>query len=123
MQGRPLASATENYLRLNGKNLSEAEDLIRRGDFAQASEKLWGATAEIVKAVAAKRGVELGTHASLWDYVSTLDSEHPRWNLRGDFSYMGNPHQNFYEDWLPEVYVKEGLEIARSFVKNLRTLL
>ena len=118
-----MASAPENYLRLNGKYLSEAEGLIRKRDFAQASEKLWGATAEIVKAVAAKRGVELGTHASLWDYVSKLNSEHPEWNLRRDFSYMGNLHQNFYEDWLPEAYVKDGLEIAKAFVKELRSLL
>jgi hypothetical protein len=118
-----MVSATENYLRLNGKYLSEAEDLIRRRDFAQASEKLWGATAEIVKAVAARRGVELGTHASLWDYVSKLESEHPDWSLRRDFSCMGNLHQNFYEDWLPEAYVKDGLEIAKGFVKRLSTLL
>jgi hypothetical protein len=118
-----MASATENYLRLNGKYLSEAEALIRQRDLAQASEKLWGATAEIVKAVAAKRGIELGTHASLWGYVSKLDSEHPDWALRRDFSYMGNLHQNFYEDWLPEPYVKDGLEIAKGFVKRLKTLL
>ena len=36
----------QNYLRLNGKYLSEAEDLIERQDFAQASEKLWGAAAD-----------------------------------------------------------------------------
>ena len=123
IQDGPMASATENYLRLNGKYLSEAEDLTRQRDFAQASEKLWGATAEIVKAVAAKRGVELGTHASLWDYVSKLNAEHPDWSLRRDFSYMGNLHQNFYEDWLPEDYVKDGLEIAKGFVKKLRSLL
>lgn len=103
--------------------LSEAEDLVRRRDFAQASEKLWGVTAGIVKAVASKRGVELGAHASLWEYVSKLDVEHPDWSLRRDFSYMGNLHQNFYEDWLPEEYVKDGLEIAKGFVKKLRTLL
>jgi hypothetical protein len=57
------------YRRLNGKYLRDAENLIRKGDYAQASEKLWGAAADIVKAVGAKRGVDLGTHASLWEYV------------------------------------------------------
>jgi hypothetical protein len=36
---------------------------------------------------------------------------------------MGNLHQNFYEDWLPEAYVKDGLEIAKGFVKKLSALL
>ncbi len=118
-----MESAKENYLRLNGKYASEAQVLIQRRDFAQASEKLWGAAAEMVKAVAARRGVELGTHASLWEYVSKLDEEHPEWKLRRDFSYAGNLHQNFYEDWLTEDYVTEGLEIVREFAKKLRTLL
>ncbi len=118
-----MESAERNYLRLNGKYLSEAEELIGRRDFAQASEKLWGAAAEIIKAVAARRGVELGTHGSLWEYVSKLDSEHPEWRLRRDFSYAGNLHQNFYEDWLPGEYVREGLEIVREFARKLGTLL
>lgn len=118
-----MESSKQNYLRLNGKYLAEAKDLISRGDFVQASEKLWGAAAEMVKAVAAKRGFELGTHASLWEYVSKLDAEHPEWKLRRDFSYAGNLHQNFYEDWLPGDYVTEGLQIVTEFAKKLRTLL
>ncbi|MBI2648832.1 MAG: hypothetical protein HYW93_04165 [Thaumarchaeota archaeon] len=44
------------YERLNGKYLKEAQQLLDSGDYAQASEKFWGATAEVIKAVAAKRG-------------------------------------------------------------------
>jgi hypothetical protein len=111
------------YRRLNGRYLKDAEQLIKKGDYAQASEKLWGAAAEIVKAVGAKHDVELGTHASLWEYVSKLDKENPGWNLRRDFSYAGNLHQNFYEDWLPKEYVKDGVTIVKGFVKKLETLL
>ncbi len=118
-----MESSKQNYLRLNGKYLSEAENLVRAKEFAQASEKLWVASAEIVKAVAAKRGIELGTHGSLWEYVSKLDAEHPKWKLRRDFSYAGNLHQNFYEAWLPEAYVTEGLDIIKEFVRRLKTFL
>jgi len=34
-----------NYRKLNHKYLRDAEDLIERGDFVQASEKFWGAAA------------------------------------------------------------------------------
>lgn len=110
------------YRRLNGKYLSHAEQLLRKRDYAQASEKLWGAAAEMVKAVATKRGRELGTHASLWQYVSKLDEENPGLNLRRDFAYAGNLHQNFYEDWLPKEYVKEGVTIVKDFIKKLEAL-
>ena len=43
----------QNYLDLNHKYLDEAESLIQKGDYVQASEKFWGAAAEMVKAVAA----------------------------------------------------------------------
>jgi len=111
------------YRKLNGKYLRDADRLIKKGDYAQASEKLWGAATEIVKAVGAKRGIDLGTHASLWEYVSKLDNENPDWNLRKDFAYAGNLHQNFYEDWLTKEYIRDGLIIVKGFVKKLETLL
>jgi len=73
-------SKEAHYRRLNGKYLKDAEELLQKGDYAQASEKLWRACAEVIKAVAAKRGKELGTH-SLGEFVTKLHNEHPDWNL------------------------------------------
>jgi hypothetical protein len=111
------------YLQLNGKYLKEADDLLSKKDLVQASEKVWGACAEMVKAVAAKRGIELGTHASLWEFVSRINKEHPGWGLLDQFSYAGNLHTNFYEGWLTEDYVRRGLEIATDFVAQMKKLL
>jgi len=122
MTEETLKSRGRTYKRLNGKYLREAEKLFEAKDYSQASEKLWGAAAEMVKAVAAKRGVELGTHASLWGYVSKLDREHPELDLKRDFSYAGNLHQNFYEDWLGKEYISEGLELVRAFIEKLRSI-
>ena len=116
-------SRLAEYERLNGKYMREAEVLLKKKDFPQASEKLWGACAEIVKAVAAKRGVELGTHRSLGEFVSRLSREHPRWNLIDSFNYAQSLHQNFYEDWLPADHVERGAEVVRDFVEKLRGLL
>lgn len=111
------------YLRLNGKYLREAEVLLEKKDFPQASEKLWGAAAEMVKAVAAKRGRALGTHVSIWRFVEELDREYPQWGLIDQFSYAGNLHTNFYEGWLTARYVTRGLEVVHDFVSKLRSLL
>ena len=54
-------------MRLNDKYLQEAEALLDKGDYVQASEKFWGAAAEVVKAVAVKRGIELKSHGELMD--------------------------------------------------------
>jgi uncharacterized protein (UPF0332 family) len=62
----------EFHLRLSEKFLSEAEEFLRKGDYLQASEKGWGAAAQIVKALAVKEGRELRSHKDLWSYVNEL---------------------------------------------------
>ena len=118
-----LRKRQESYLQLNGKYLNEARAFLAKKDLVQASEKLWGACAEIVKAAAASRGIELGTHSSLWEFVSKLNKEHADWGLLDQFSYAGNLHTNFYEGWLTEDYVKRGLEVAQNFVTHVKSLL
>jgi len=110
------------YVRLNDKYMGEAEELLAKEDFPQASEKLWGAAAEMIKAVAAKRGLELGTHRSLGDFVVKLHKENPDWNLIGAFHVANSLHMNYYEDWLPDEAVFEGAKAVKEFVVKLRTL-
>ena len=43
-------------LALSEKYLKEAEEFLEKGDCVQASEKVWGAASQIVKALAAKKG-------------------------------------------------------------------
>jgi hypothetical protein len=62
----------EFHRSLAEKFLREAEELLARGDYLQASEKAWGAAAQIVKAVAAKAGKELRSHGDLWRFVSEI---------------------------------------------------
>ena len=116
-------SRLQEYLRLNGKYLAEAEQLLEKGDYAQASEKLWGAAAEVIKAVAAKKGKSLGTHRSLGEFLSELDEQKPEWALLRDFNAANSLHMNFYEDWLPPKVVLDGANAVRDMVQKLKTLL
>jgi len=113
----------QDYLGLNDKYLKEAEALLEEGDYVQASEKFWGAAAEMVKAVAAQRGVEIRSHGELHGFVSRLgrelnDSGLPR--LFGDAAAL---HQNFYENWLPPETVKDYGEAVRELVERLKGLM
>lgn len=115
-------SKEAHYKRLNGKYPKDAEDL-RKEDYVQASEKLWGAAAEIVKAVAAKRGIRLGAHRSLTKFVAELDEENPKLNLATEFSVANNLHINFYEDWLHPKMVVKNAETVRSFISKMERFL
>jgi len=42
---------TKKHVYLNGKYLQDAKALLDKQDYVQASEKLWGAVAQIIKAM------------------------------------------------------------------------
>ena len=101
------------------KYLDEAEELIRRGDYSQASEKLWGAAAEIVKVVAAKRGIEIKSHRELYKFVTKLKTELEEPDLTRLFAAAAALLQNFYEDWLPPETVVDYAEAVKELVAKL----
>ena len=65
----------EIHENLSEKYLKDAEELMKKGDYVQASEKAWGAASQMVKAVAAKNGLELRSHGELHKFVSKMSRE------------------------------------------------
>lgn len=113
----------EKYVKLKAKYLQDAESLLGKKDYAQASEKLWGAAAEIVKAVAAKRGWMMGSHERLWDVVEELDREHPELRIAEGFSLASSLHTNFYEGWMPPGIVERNSKAVKAFIETVQRLL
>lgn len=111
------------YLELNNKFLQEAETLLEKGDYVQASEKFWGASAQMVKAVAARRGIELRSHGELYRFVQQLREELQDPELSRLFSIASALHQNFYENWLPGGTVVDNAEAIRELMRRLGALL
>ncbi len=103
------------------KFLREAEELLARGDYVQASEKAWGAAAQMVKAVAAKKGKDLKSHGDLWRFVLEVAGENDE--LRRLWHVANTLHQNFYEGWLPPEGVRRAVEDVKRFVGKMRELL
>jgi len=123
--GEPLDSEerAEFHAKLSEKLLKDAEELLGRGDYVQASEKAWGAAAQIVKALAAKEGRVLRSRRNLWEYVDELAEKLQDRELRLLWRTANSLHQNFYENWMPARDVKLAVEDVRAFVEKLRSLL
>jgi HEPN domain-containing protein len=103
------------------KFLREAEELLARGDYVQASEKAWGAAAQMVKAVAAKKGKELKSHGDLWRFVLEVAGENDE--LRRLWHVANTLHQNFYEGWMPPEGVRRAVEDVKQFINMMKKLL
>jgi hypothetical protein len=113
----------EVYMKLSEKYLKDADDLLAKKDYIQASEKLWDAAALIVKAVATSRGITILSHGELFSFVIKLGEEENKPELRRLFSVANTLHQNFYENWLHEEVVKEYAEDIKQFVAELKKLI
>jgi len=111
---------TQDYLKLNNKYLKEAEALIKKGNYVQASEKFWGAAAEMVKAIAARRGIDIKSHGELYEFVSKLRDELREPEVPRLFSLASTLHQNFYENWLPPETVRDHGDAVRELVPRLK---
>jgi len=115
-------SKAELHLKLCEKYMREAEELLARKDYTQASEKAWGAASQMVKALAAKEGKELRSHASLWEYVDELAERLRDAELRHLWGRANNLHQNFYESWMPPREVEFSVKGVKTFLEKLRVI-
>ena len=115
--------SVEFHLRLCEKYFRESEELLAKGDYAQTSEKAWGAAAQIVKAVAAREGREPRDHAELCKFVDELAKRLNDIELRRLWRTANALHQNFYENWMPPDDVKYAIEDVKEFIEKLRKLL
>ena len=117
------AERAEVYLRTSETCFAEGEELLSEGKLANASEKLWGAAALMVKAVAAKRGMILRSHGSLHEFAVKLSLEQGDPSLRSLFAAASVLHQNLYESWLPEIAVRGYARDVRKLLEKLKSLI
>lgn len=112
----------EIHIKLSQKYFREADELLKKEDFVQASEKAWGAVSQLMKAVAARKGIELRSHSELHKFVTELVTETDDKEIRRLWQSAGMLHQNFYENWLPKEMVIANIEDVKELVKKLKLL-
>ena len=89
---------TQKYQQATERFLAQARQGLAVGDLPQASEKGWGATAQILKAVAEQRGWEHDRHRHYLRITSRLRSETGDGDIRRLFNTASALHENFYEN-------------------------
>ncbi len=102
--------------------LAQAEAELADGDLRQASEKGWGAAAQMVKAAAEQRGWRHDSHRHLFIAVQDLAGESGDPEADRLFASAHYLHINFYENWLGADVVRDHLTRARQFVARLDAL-
>ena len=80
---------------------SNADEAILAGEFRKASELLWGAVTQQLKALAATRNVVITSHREFFDFLRQLAAELQDRQLYDDFVNLNALHKNFYDETIP----------------------
>ena len=109
----------DDHLGISRRFIRQAEDELRQGDSLQASEKAWGAAAHALKAIAERRGWRHGRHRDLFPVVDRMIDETGQSELRLLFQSANVLHANFYENWLSERMVRDGIGDVKQLLDIL----
>ncbi|MBW8050252.1 MAG: hypothetical protein FVQ77_07930 [Cytophagales bacterium] len=112
----------KNYIKVADKFLKDFEKEMKKGELQQASEKIWGAAAQIVKAYAQKKGWVHNGHRELFEVVGKIASETDDEELRGLFGNASALHSNFYEGWFSKKDVIANSEQVKKFVDKIKSI-
>ncbi len=123
--GNPIQAS--HYEQLSRKLLQDGEALLTQEDVTQeshrqASEKFWGASAAMAKAVAEKMGWPHNQHRELYRVISRLAQERGQPELNRLVLSASALHMNFYEDWFQPEQVEEAVPQVRELVYQLRRI-
>ena len=103
--------------------LALVDDELARGELEEASNKLWGAAAHAIKAVAESRGWEHHAHALLESAVLRLVREEgaPP-HIEGQYYIASHYHQRFYGGPPDAGSIHYGKTVIAEFVQTLESL-
>ncbi len=115
-------TTAEEYRTASSSLYDQAIAELDAGDLRQASEKLWGASAQALKSLAERRGWRHGSHAHFYRIMARLEDETEDSDLLLQFGAANELHINFYENWLDEDQIRRRAGIVREFVHRLSDL-
>ena len=105
-----------------GQFLVDARGEFAAGDHMQASEKMWGAAAHSIMAVAQQRGWRYGGHRRMIEAVQRIATELDDEDLRSGLEAARQLHSNFYHDHIKEDELETITAGARRFVQKMLAL-
>ena len=117
-----MTQQTHYYSATSRDFLAKAHAYLNEGDLLQASEKGWGAAAEMVKSVAEAKGWPHNTHRDMWRAVNRLAHEAGDRAMLAHFHIAESLHINFYEGWLPQEAVEHGISQVEELLQQLYPL-
>ena len=89
---------------------------LEAGDLRQASEKLWGAAAQVLKSFAEKHNLEHDSHSHAYKVIREAVRESRNPDVGEWFKHAEALHGNFYENWMIESEIRSSAADVRRLI-------
>lgn len=102
----PGEASVEDRVQISRRLIEQAPAELEKGDRLQATEKVWGALAQMMKAHGQQRGwLNLGGHRTVGHIATQLDAEYREIDVAVAYVAADNGHRNFYDNEMspPEI--------------------
>ena len=100
-----------------------AIQMAGKREYRKATELLWGAITQRIKAVAALHNHTIENHGRFFDFVRQLAKEREDEELYTDFLDLNALHRNFYDQIIPDKDFDVYLKRAIVFEKKMQQML
>ena len=112
----------EEHVQIAREILVKSDGYFAEGDVLQGSEKLWGAAAHAVMAVAQQRGWKYGTHYTLRETALRLADELEDERISLGLGVAEKFHANFYHEFMEDSELDMNRPLAKRFVARMLAL-
>ena len=114
--------SSDDHAALSRMFVEHAKDELSKGDRLQASEKVWGAVAHAIKAIAIQRGWRHQRHSLITGIGDQLALEYGRPDFSTTVSMAESFHVNFYENQRATPAIRAAIAAVEPFIIELNDI-
>ena len=115
----PGSNDIDDHIAISHRFIDHAREELDRGNRLQASEKIWGAAAHALKAIAIQRGWNHSQHQNIQRIAIQLGNEFGRSDFETRVRLANAFHVNFYENAEEADSIVKAINEMEEFVADL----
>ena len=120
----PGAASVEDRVQISKRMIQQARVELEAGDRLQATEKAWGALAQMMKAYGQQRGwLNLGGHRTVGHIAQHLQAEYEEIRILRAYVAADNGHRNFYDNEMSPPEIEGIITVVESVLPPLEIAL
>ena len=120
----PGSATVEDRVQISRRFIQQAPEELERGDRLQATEKIWGALAQMLKAHGQQRGWKnLGGHRTVGHIARQLHLEYDEIDVVSAYLAADNGHRNFYDNEMSPPEIEDIITVVAKVLPELENAL